>query len=427
MSEREIILVADDNESVTTALSLLLERPGRTTIVCSDIESAEIILGRVPVTHLVTDVQFSGEFGFEGLHYLDRVRARLPHGRIVLITGHPSEALRAAAIKHGAHALLGKPFEIAELEAALGTPHPPFGHLLPASGEKGNGEWAGSATTSLQVVRRATSSLPLAPLAGRGWREAPGEGSSDYEIIHVDSLDELLDKLDVAFQPIVHVPSSDTIFAFEALTRIRGGWAGGGPAELFHYAERLGRLRELNLKTLSNALESATTLPESAALFINLDPTAFGPDLPQFVERAAARGGVALDRIVLEVTERSNFENEHAVVPLFRELREKGIRFALDDHGSSYSHLSLIDQVRPSFIKISNTFGTNLEEDDTHRLIVAHMRSFARDFGCRTVLEGIESEGTADVAAYFGVELAQGYHFGRPQFAAHWSREEVHS
>ena len=37
-------------------------------------------------------------------------------------------------------------------------PHPPFGHLLPARGEKGDGWW------------------PLAPLAGRGWREAPGEG-----------------------------------------------------------------------------------------------------------------------------------------------------------------------------------------------------------------------------------------------------------
>ena len=129
--------------------------------------------------------------------------------------------------------------------------------------------------------------------------------------------------------------------------------------------------------------------------------------------------------------ERNDFRDPQRAVPLFQALRAKGIRFALDDHGSSYSHLSLIDQVRPSFIKISNTFGTNLEEDDTHRLIVAHMRSFARDFGCRTVLEGIESEGTASVAAYFGVELAQGYHFGRPQFASHWSshwsREEVHS
>src|SRR6185436_14105166 len=70
MTGREHILVADDNATVTSALSVLLERPGRTTIVCSDVESAEIMLSRSPVTHVVTDVQFSGAFGYEGLHFL---------------------------------------------------------------------------------------------------------------------------------------------------------------------------------------------------------------------------------------------------------------------------------------------------------------------------------------------------------------------
>jgi hypothetical protein len=46
---------------------------------------------------------------------------------------------------------------------AVTTPHPAFGHLLPASGEKGH------------------HALPLAPLAGRGWRGAPGEGSTGSE------------------------------------------------------------------------------------------------------------------------------------------------------------------------------------------------------------------------------------------------------
>ena len=50
--------------------------------------------------------------------------------------------------------------------AARRTPHPPFGHLLPASGEKGN-----------------HPPLPLAPLAGRGWREAPGEGLTEAQAL----------------------------------------------------------------------------------------------------------------------------------------------------------------------------------------------------------------------------------------------------
>ncbi len=46
------------------------------------------------------------------------------------------------------------------------APHPASGHLLPASGEKGN---------------PPSPSLPLSPPAGRGWRAAPGEGPSVSE------------------------------------------------------------------------------------------------------------------------------------------------------------------------------------------------------------------------------------------------------
>jgi EAL domain-containing protein (putative c-di-GMP-specific phosphodiesterase class I) len=370
--EREHILVADDNETVTEALSQLLERAGRTTIVCSDVESADLMLGRAPVTHLVTDVQFSGPFGYEGLHFLDRVRERLPQCRIALITGQPSDALRATAIAHGAMAMLAKPFELADLESALG---------LSMSDEPGG----------------------------------------DYEIVRVPTLDELLagDYLDTAFQPIVDMQSGNVV-AFEALARVRGDWPGGGPAELFSYAERLGRLRELNLKAVGRAIEAAAQLPPHASIFVNVDPVAFGPELPRVLDQASARSGVPLSRVVVEVTERSNFDESLRVMPLFDELRAKGIRIALDDHGSAYSHLALMDELRPSFMKISNTFGTKLEEDDTHRRIVAHMASLSRDFGCKTVLEGIESAATAHAASQLGVEFAQGYYFGRPLNASNW-------
>ena len=373
MSERETILIADDNESVTSALSMLLDRPGRTTIICSDIQSAELMLAREPVTHVVTDVQFSGAFGFEGLHFLERVRARRPASRIALMTGQPSEALRATAIEHGALALLSKPFTIEELESALGT-----------NGSSGVGE---------------------------------------YKVIRVASFHELIadDFLRIAFQPIVEITDAGAIMAFEALTRVRGEWAGGGPAELFEYATRLGRLRELNLHALARAIEAAASLPLESSIFLNVDPVAFCAELPRLIEGAASRAGIALTRIVLEVTERSEFDDPQHAIPLFHALRAKGIRFALDDHGSAYSHLTLIDQIRPSFIKISNTFGTRLEDDDTHRRIVAHMTSLSHEFGCKTVLEGIESAETARTAQRLGIDFAQGFHFGRPNLASHWS------
>jgi two-component system response regulator RegA len=115
MSLREHILLIDDDRSVTQGLAALLERDGRTTFICADPESAEMVLARFPITHVVTDVQFSGAFGFEGLHFLARIHLQRPECRIVLMTGFATDELRAAAKNMGAAALLGKPYSIAAL------------------------------------------------------------------------------------------------------------------------------------------------------------------------------------------------------------------------------------------------------------------------------------------------------------------------
>jgi EAL domain-containing protein (putative c-di-GMP-specific phosphodiesterase class I) len=372
-ARRECILLIDDDREVTDALSLLLEHDGRTTIVCADLESAEVALSHYAVTHIVTDVQFSGSFGFEGLHSLARMRSLRPECRIILMTGYATDQLRATALAHGAATVLAKPFEIDELEKAL---------------------------------------------------DSNITDSSEYEVVQIPSIDEVLRGgiLESAFQPIVHLSDTYPGFAFEALTRIQGAWRLGGPAELFDYAERRDRLTDLNLAAMQRAIGESSKLPAGAALFINVDPTAFANStIVHSLRDATSRAGIALDRIVLEITERSAFTDSDAAARTFDVLREFGVRFALDDHGSAYSHLSLISRIRPSFIKISQSFGTAFEEDETKGRIVRHVAALARDFGAKTILEGIECAATATAAVAAGIDFGQGYHFGRPSVASHWT------
>lgn len=394
MSRREHVLLIDDDRTVSEGLALLLERDGRTTIVCSDVESAEMVLTRYPVTHVVSDVQFSGSFGFEGLHFLTRIRMHRADCRIILMTGNASLELRAAAAALGAAAVLQKPFGCEELERALVS------------------------TT---------------------------DGDGEYELLNVPPIDDVLygGLLTSVYQPIVRLgegeaslpvrrgsdrqngPSS-TVFGFEALTRITGVWAEGGPAELFDYAHRRARLADLNLTALCNSVAGATELPDDAALFINVDPSVFNAgNLTNTIYAAAVRHALPLTRVVLEITERSAFGSDGTAFRALEELRACGVRFALDDHGSAYSHLGAIKAIQPSFIKISQTFGTGFESDDTRARIVRHVVALARDFGCRTVLEGVETASTAEAAGEMGIELAQGYHFGRPSAASHWSAAAV--
>ena len=369
-NERQYVLLADDDDAITEGLSLTLEREGRTVILCSDVDAAELALARFPITHLVTDVQFSGDFGFEGLHFLSRVRGQAPQCRIVLMTGDVTTALRQAAAVQDA-AVLAKPFVTEELEQLLGTV----------------------------------------------------DADSPYEVIRIPSMEEILrgNALSIAFQPIVRLTlDGPTIFAYEALTRVSGAWL-DGPAMLFDYAERRGKLSELNIAMMTRAIHDAAALSVETAVFINLDPLTFAsPQLVPALYGAAIEANLPFPRIVLEVTERSGFAND-AAGPVFDELRAVGVRFALDDHGSAYSHLGQIGNIRPSFIKISNAFGTAFEEDEAKARIVRHTVALARDFGCDTILEGIESSATARAAVAAGVRFAQGFHFSGARAVSFWT------
>lgn len=380
MKGHQVILLVDDDPSITEGLSIALERPGRTTIVCSDVQAAEVSLMRHPVTHLVTDVQFTGEFGYEGLHFLSRVRRRAPQCRIVLMSGQLTAALSKTAKDFGAAEVLSKPFDIQELERALDA----------------------GGTTS--------------------------EGLT-YDVIRFPSFAEILQgpELTAAFQPIMRMGADGVeAFGYEALARVHGSWLPGGPEMLFDYAERREQLAELNLVAITRAIEAGAALPGTPFLFVNVDPLVFtSPRLVPTLENASRRHGVSLSRVVLEVTERSGFTDDDAACLVFDELRALGLRFALDDHASAYSHLAVISRIRPSFMKISNTFGTDFEKDSTRAHIVRHIINLAHDLGCETILEGIETESTASAAAAAGVDFAQGYYYGRPSAASHWVETDV--
>lgn len=128
--------------------------------------------------------------------------------------------------------------------------------------------------------------------------------------------------------------------------------------------------------------------------------------------------GTAPSRIVLEITEQGSLTEERKALATIRQLKEMGIRFAFDDVGIAYSHLAYVDRIRPSFLKVSQHFGTGFESDDTKTKIVRNLLSLARDFESELILEGVETERTAAAATELGIKYAQGYFFARPAVAS---------
>jgi DNA-binding NtrC family response regulator len=62
----QTILIVDDDRSITEALAGGLEQPGRELILCSDLESAQLVIERTPPACIITDVRLTGPSGTKG-------------------------------------------------------------------------------------------------------------------------------------------------------------------------------------------------------------------------------------------------------------------------------------------------------------------------------------------------------------------------
>jgi EAL domain-containing protein (putative c-di-GMP-specific phosphodiesterase class I) len=359
--------------TITEALAGGLEQPGRELILCSDLESAQLVIERTPPACIITDVRLSGAFRYEGLDFITDIKRHAPGSRIIVMTGARAEGLEREALARGAHAVLQKPFELEELEAHL----------------------------------------PIKPASG----EPPS-------VVRIPSIEDVIESVLLVpnFQPIVDLSTTDphAVHGYESLARFYGPLL-SVPDTLFEYAARKGRLVDLELACVRSTFAHGAELAATGKLFINVHPAVIASGrLADALSTAAATAGVATERVVLEITEQGSLGDSSVVERQCGELRRRGFSFALDDVGMAYSHLTHFEQIRPAYLKVSQDFGTDFETQVAHTKIVRNILALARDFGCELILEGIESARTRDAARALEIRLGQGFFFSRPAEASHF-------
>lgn len=366
----QIVLVLDDDLMITEGLAEGLARSGRTLITANDLEGGELVVEWLKPSHVVSDVRLTGAFGYEGLDFIRFVKRLSPDSRFILMTGDAPDALQLEASERGAVGFLRKPFEIAELDSVLNL---------------------------------------MAPFR---------TGSPDWpDIIRMPLFDDILrgDSLSSIFQPIVNLVSREQV-GYEALARCQSDSPLRNPETLFRYAERKQRVGDLEVACLRNSIQAGAVLAQSAPLFLNVHPSALatGRQVADTIISSAERCGISLNRIVLEITEQGSLGDGRSALESIEQLKAAGVRFAFDDIGVAYSHLPLMGKIRPSFLKISQHFGTSFESDVTKTKIVRNLLALSREFDCELILEGIESVSTARAAADLGIRYGQGFYFSRP-------------
>jgi len=218
-------------------------------------------------------------------------------------------------------------------------------------------------------------------------------------------------RIGTVYQPIVNL-ATGAVVAHEALSRGPEDSVFESPEALFDYALRTEQVWSLEKLCIGFAAERFRGLTDSR-LFVNVETS--------IVHELKARGHDVLSPlvglgggVVLEITERAAIRD----FALFREsvsvLRQLGFEVALDDAGSGFASLQAIAELRPNFLKISNTLVTGLAHDAIKRDVVEMLVRLADRIDARTVAEGIETAEDLSELRTIGVELGQGYLLGLP-------------
>ncbi|WP_134573710.1 EAL domain-containing protein, partial [Pseudomonas aeruginosa] len=83
--------------------------------------------------------------------------------------------------------------------------------------------------------------------------------------------------------------------------------------------------------------------------------------------------------------------------------------------GAGYSSLRLWSELRPDYVKIDRHFVDGIHLDTVKREFVGSILKMARASRAQVIAEGIELPEELAVLSEMGVDLVQGYLFGRPQ------------
>ncbi len=210
------------------------------------------------------------------------------------------------------------------------------------------------------------------------------------------------------FQPIVQL-ADGAVVGMEALSRFESD-ENMGVQEIFQKVEEAGLGPELELVTMAKALEDYEDLKPPVFLTVNASPELICD--PRFMELLPENG---LDRIVLEVTEHGQARDEDILHRSICELIAAGVKIAIDDVGAGYSGLLRIAKLKPDLLKIDRSLVFGIASNPAQQAIVSSLVHLARDMRCMLLGEGVETEEDAVMLRKLGVDLAQGWLYGKPR------------
>jgi diguanylate cyclase (GGDEF)-like protein/PAS domain S-box-containing protein len=298
------------------------------------------------------------------------------------------------------------------------------GHDLYITTSIGIALYPNDGNSAEQLLQNADNAMYRAKEAGRNGYQlcTPAMNSRALERLSVENaLRRAIERgeLVLHYQPQIRLEDR-SVTGMEALLRWnRPGIGLVSPLTFIPIAEETRLIVPIGEWVLREACRQAkkwqrTRFP-SLRMAVNLSARQFQQsDLRKVIVSALEESGLNPSSLELEITESTAMLNTERTIATLRELREIGVKIAVDDFGTGHSSLSYLRHFPIDRVKIDREFVHELDASRSNRAIVSAIIAMAHGLNLGVTAEGVETEAQMQFLAEEGCEEVQGFLFGKP-------------
>ena len=237
----------------------------------------------------------------------------------------------------------------------------------------------------------------------------------------LDNLDRALSEnwIQAYYQPIIRT-ANGRVCDEEALARWIDPEKGMlSPADFIPILEDEKLIYKVDLHMVDQIIKKMKIQAEEGMYVVpasvNLSRTDFDVcDIVQEITDRVDAAGIDRGMLTIEITESvvgSDFDFIKEQVERFQRL---GFHVWMDDFGSGYSSLDVLQSIHFDLIKLDMRFMKEFDNGDKSRVIITELMKMALGLGIETVTEGVERADQVEFLKEVGCTKLQGYYFCKP-------------